>query len=53
MNMKYDPLLYECQKCCLGCEKTKKEQKECEYQKARGRAVRRMVYKAKKNVKVR
>lgn len=35
----------ECKKCCLSC---KKDKKKCEYRKQRGRAIRRMTYRAKK-----
>lgn len=48
---KYDPLLYGCTKCCIACDKTSKEQKECKYQKARGRTVQRMLYRAKEEGK--
>lgn len=44
----------ECQECCIACEKysTVKEQKaKCETRKERGRAVRRAIYKTKKNKK--
>lgn len=35
----------ECQECCLSC---KEDLKKCEYRKQRGRAIRRMTYRAKK-----
>lgn len=37
----------ECQECCLSC---KEDKKTCEYRKQRGRATRRMMYKAKKEI---
>lgn len=44
--MKYDPLAYECQKCCIACDE---DQKTCEYKKARGRLIKRELYAIKKN----
>ena len=46
--MKYDPLAYECQKCCLACNE---DQRTCKYKKAREKLVRREVYAAKKEIK--
>lgn len=45
--MKHDPLVYECQKCCMSC---KEDQKTCKYKKARGRAARRAMYALKKSI---
>ncbi|MBU5424997.1 hypothetical protein KQI41_01125 [Tissierella pigra] len=38
----------ECQECCISCEK---DTDICEYRKQRDRAIRRKIYKAKKEQK--
>lgn len=43
--MKDDSLAYLCQKNCMLCDENKKT---CEYRKARGRIINRMIYAAKK-----
>lgn len=43
--MKYDPLAYECKRCCLACDEDKKT---CKYKKSRERLTRRELYAAKK-----
>lgn len=42
--MKDDSLVYACQKNCMLCDENKKI---CEYRKARGRIINRMIYAAK------
>lgn len=46
--MKYDPLAYKCQKCCLACNEN---QETCKYKKARERLIRRELYATKKKCK--
>lgn len=43
--MKDDSLAYACQNNCMVCDENKKA---CEYRKARGRIINRMLYAAKK-----